>query len=424
MIDATTRQLGSGLTHHPRKTSLVMVATIVFVDMLGVGLAMPVMPSLIVEITDFSLNQSAKMSGFLLLAYALMQFIFAPLIGALSDRFGRRPILLVTMLALGLNYFFMAFATTLLLIGVGRIISGIMGATFAAANSCVADTVTPEARGAAFGTLAAAGAAGLIFGPALGGVAGEFGTRLPFLIAGALALSTSFTGYFILKETLTQPKRRPFGMARANPFGVLIHVAKNKFILGCLVAVFFLQLSAQAHLSIWAFYGAQKFGWSPWVSGITVSFYGILLVAAQGVLTGRAIAKFGASETVKYSILFAIPSYVLIALAPNTNMLVLGVSLGTITGMTYPALQSIMTMSVEESDQGELQGALACTIGLTSIIGPILMTHVFAHFSDSQGLYFPGAPFMLATGLVMIAAISLWQALTRLNPKPTAASAS
>jgi MFS transporter, DHA1 family, tetracycline resistance protein len=411
MTDPIAKPSHPNLAKKRTNSALPMAAFVVFIDMLGMGLIVPVTPNLIMEIADVGLEQGAQIGGYLLLAYALMQFCCAPLIGALSDQFGRRPVLLITLLALGLNYVFMALATSLALIIIGRVISGIMGATWAAANSCIADTVPTPQRGAAFGLLAGAGAAGLVLGPAIGGIAGEFGTRLPFLIAGILGLLGAALGYFLFKETLPLTSRRTVTFARANPFGVALAMAKNKFILGCLATVFFLQLSSQAHLSVWAFYGAEKFGWSPLTSGLTVSFYGVLLVVAQSVFTARAIAQFGAINTAKITLLFAIPSYLLIAMAPNTLIMLFGVSIGTITGLTFPALQGIMTSKFENNAQGELQAAIVSTIGLTAIVGPVIMTQLFSHFSDSQGVYFPGAPFVLSAVLVLVAVFILWRTL-------------
>jgi DHA1 family tetracycline resistance protein-like MFS transporter len=371
------------------------------------------MPNLIMEISQVKLDRAAELGGYLLFSYALMQFCFAPLIGALSDRFGRRPVLLLTLLALGLNYVLMATATSLAVLVIGRLISGIMGATWAAANSCMADSIPKEQRGAAFGALAGAGAAGMVLGPAIGGIAGEFGTRWPFVIAAALALIGVVIGSFLLKEMLPREKRRNISLLRANPLGALIQVSKNKFVLGCLGTLFFLQLSAQAHLSIWAFYGAEKFGWTPITAGLTVSFYGILLGLAQAVLTGRSIKAFGAANTAKFGLLFGIPSYLLIAFAPNTPVMLIAVAIGCLTGMTFPAMQGMMTAKISEDAQGELQGAIVSTIGLTAIVGPVVMTHVFAAFSDKAGVYFLGAPFVVATGLLVVAVGVSWGTLEK-----------
>lgn len=231
---------------------LAAVAFIVFVDMLGIGLIIPVMPRLIGEIAQTSINRSAEIGGLLLFAYAGMQFLFAPIIGGLSDRFGRRPVLLTTLFLLSVDYAVMAWAPTLTWLVAGRMMSGIMGASWAAANSCIADCIPAERRGAAFGLLGGAGAAGFVLGPALGGIAGEISTRAPFIIAASLALIGVLAGLVVLRETLPVDRRRRFDLARANPLGSIIQMSRTPFVLSCLGVAFFMQLSAQSQLSIWA----------------------------------------------------------------------------------------------------------------------------------------------------------------------------
>ncbi|MDP5102309.1 MAG: MFS transporter [Erythrobacter sp.] len=392
---------------------LATVAFIVFVDMLGIGLILPVMPRLIGEIADTGLDHAAEIGGLLTFAYAGMQFLFAPIIGGLSDRFGRRPVLLTTLFLLAIDYAIMALAPTLIWLVMGRIVSGIMGASWAAANSCVADCVPAERRGAAFGLLGGAGAAGFVLGPAIGGMAGEWGTRIPFVIAACLALAGTLAGLALLKETLPLNRRRAFTIARANPLGSMVQMAKTPFVAQCLIVAFFMQLAAQAQMSIWAFWGELQFGWTPTISGLTVSLYGVMIGIAQAVLTGKSIARFGASATARYSLLFGVPSYILLALATSTPIVLAAILVGMLTGMTFPAMQSLMTSRVSEDAQGELQGAIASVVSLTSIIGPVLMTQIFGHFADQQGLYFPGAPYLLSIILLTIAIVVLWRTLGR-----------
>jgi MFS transporter, DHA1 family, tetracycline resistance protein len=224
--------------------SLGLIALIVFIDMAGIGLILPVMPSLIMGLATVSIDRAAEIGGWLLFAYAVMQFLFAPIIGGLSDRFGRRPVLLITLAVLGIDYLVMAWAPNLSWLFIGRIISGVMGATWAAANSCIADSVKPEDRGKAFGLMGGAGASGFVLGPAIGGVLGQYGDRLPFISAAILTLSAAAIGYFILNETLPSEKRRTFEWARANPLGSVFQMAKTPLVLGCLITIFFMQLSA------------------------------------------------------------------------------------------------------------------------------------------------------------------------------------
>ncbi len=398
-------------TPTPLKSIIGLTAFIVFVDMMGIGLVMPVMPQLIGGLTHTGIDRAAEIGGQLLFAYAVMQFLFAPVIGGLSDRFGRRPILLVTLTLLGCDYALMAWAPSLGWLVLGRLISGMMGATWAAANSCIADVVPPEKRGAAFGALGGAGAAGFVFGPALGGLAGQYHERLPFVLASAMALGGALVGWFILRETLPQAKRRAFSLSRANPLGTLIQMMRMPLVPGCLAAIFFMQLSAQSTVSVWSFYGALKFGWSPLLIGLSVSFYGIMLAAMQGVMAGKAVTAFGAVRVARWGLIAGLPSYLIIAFANATWQMIVAIAIGTLTGITFPALQSLMSARVSEDAQGELQGAIASVISMTSVIGPLIMTALFGHFADSSGLWFPGAPFAAASCLLMIAILILRRTL-------------
>ena len=389
------------------KSALGIIALIVFIDMAGLGLILPVMPSLIMGIARVPVDRAAEIGGMLLFSYAVMQFLFAPIIGGLSDRFGRRPVLLVTLTALGADYLLMAWSPTLLWLFIGRIISGVMGATWAAANSCIADSVDTDDRGRVFGLMGGAGAAGYVLGPAIGGVLGQYGDRIPFICAAILVLVTAAAGYFILGETLPESKRRAFSFARANPLGSILQMAKTPLVIGCLMTLFFMQLSAQAQFSIWGYYGTLKFGWDTRTIGLTISLFGILLVVAQALLVGKSIQRFGAVRTAMWSLIFGIPSYFILAYAGSTSAMIVGIFVGSVTGLTFPAMQSMMSAKIAEDAQGELQGAIASVVSLTSIIGPPLMTNIFGAFSDQRGLYFPGAPFILAAGLLTIAAFLL-----------------
>ena len=394
---------------------LFSVAFIVFVDMLGLGLIIPVMPRLISEVSATSIYRSAEIGGFLMFSYAGMQFLFAPTIGGLSDRYGRRPVLLTTLFLLAIDYAIMALAPTMIWLVMGRMMSGIMGASWAAANSCVADCISAEKRGRAFGMLAGAGAAGFVLGPALGGLAGEFGTRVPFIVAACLALVGVSIGFFLLEETLPAERRRVFSLARANPVGSIIQIARTPFVLACLAAIFFIQLSSQAQISIWAYWGELQFGWTPTTTGLTASLYGVTLAFAQAVLTGKCVHRFGAANTAKIALLFALPSYLILAFAASTTAVVLAILIGSFAGMTLPALQSLMSLRVDGDAQGELQGAIASTLSSTAIIGPLLMTQTFAHFADDQGIYLPGAPFLISLASLAAAIIILWTSLNAKN---------
>lgn len=384
---------------------LLFVAFIVFIDMMGIGLILPVMPSLITGLTGVTIDRAAEVGGWLLFAYAMMQFLFAPVIGGLSDRFGRRPVLLTTLFLLGLDYAIMAWAPDLVWLFIGRIISGIMGASWAAANSCVADVAKPEERGKFFGILGGEGAFGFVIGPGVGGVLGEYGDRLPFIAASILALIGTAIGIVILKETLPQKKRRSFSIARANPLGSIMQMSKTPLVIGFLTTLFVLQLAAQAQIAVWAYWLIERFDWSKLQIGLSVALFGILLALVQGVLTGPAITRFGEKRTALISLMFGIPAYICFAFAPSSAFVYVGIVIGAASGFAFPAMQQMMSTRIDEDAQGELQGAVASVISLTSIFGPVMMTAIFAAYADKQGYYFPGAPFLVGTALMGVSVI-------------------
>lgn len=391
------------------KATLGLVAFIVFIDMIGIGLIVPVMPSLLESITGGSEDQTAQIGGWLLMAYATMQFLFAPIIGGLSDRFGRRPVLLVTVFLLGIDYLIMAFAPDLWWLFIGRILSGIMGASWAAANSCIADLAGPEDRGKLFGILGGAGASGFVFGPAIGGVLGEYSIRAPFFVAAVLGIAGAIIGFFALRETLAPERRRAFTFTRANPLGTVLQMAKIPIVLGFLGVIFLLQIAAQSTMAVWSYYTRLKFDWSELDIGLAVGVYGGLVAAVQAGLTGILIKRFGARRTAILGLVIGLPSYLICAFALNSAMLIAGVVVGSVAGVTFPALQQMMSERIAEDAQGELQGAVASTMSMTSIFGPIVMTSVFAAYADDKGLHLPGAPFILAAVVGYLALALLWQ---------------
>jgi len=394
----------------PSPTStLTLVALIVFIDMVGIGLIVPVLPDLLEEVTGKGLAESAQIGGWLLFAYALMQFLFAPVIGGLSDRFGRRPVLLITLFALGIDYAIMAWAPTLFWLFLGRIVAGIMGASWAAANSCIADLATPEERGKFFGIMGAAGASGFVIGPAIGGLLGEMGVRLPFIASAALALAGAVIGFFNLRETLPPERRRAFSLARANPLGTLVQMGRNPIVLGFIAVIFFMQLAGQAQMSIWSYHTQLVFDWSLKDIGYSVALFGLILAFVQGGLTGAVISKIGPRKTALLGFLLASPTFFLFAFAQSSGFMIVGIIFGSFGGLTFPALQQMMSERVAEDAQGELQGAIASAMSITSIIGPVIMTSVFSTFADDEGVYFPGAPYLLAAMLSFTGiAIAIW----------------
>ncbi len=396
-------------------TTLAFVAAVVFIDMVGIGLIIPVMPTLLRNLTGASIDRAAEIGGWLLFAYAFMQFLLAPVVGGLSDRFGRKPVLLLALFLLGADYLIMAFAPDLWWLLAGRLMAGGMGASWAAANSCVADIVPQEQRGRYFGILGGAGASGFVIGPAIGGLLGSYGDRMPFFAAAVLCIVGAALGLVLLRETLPIDKRRGLTLARANPFGTIVQMAKTPVVLGFLGIIFLMQLASQSIFSVWAYYNTLAFGWSEWNIGLSVALYGVLLMIVQGGLTGPCIARFGAKTTCLIGFMFALPAYGLFAFAPGSWAMIVGIVLGSFAGLTFPAMQQLMTERTAADSQGELQGAIASIVSMTSIVGPIIMTGLFGAFADDQGLFFPGAPFVLSIAILAAALGALLWNLARIK---------
>ena len=412
----------SGHTSSDPTSTLIFVAMIVFIDMMGIGLIVPVIPGLLKELTGQGLDRTAEIGGWLLFAYALMQFLFAPIIGGLSDRFGRRPVLLFTLFALGIDYLIMAMAPDLFWLFVGRIISGIMGASWAAANSCIADVASPQHRGRFFGIMGAAGGSGFVIGPAIGGIVGEYGVRLPFYGAAALGITGAIIGFFILKETLPRDRRRAFTLARANPLGTLLQMSRNPIVIGFIAVVFFMQLAGQSQMSVWSYHTQLVFGWSERHIGYSVAFFGIIIAFVQGVLTGPVIARIGPARTALLGFALSFPAFYLFAFAQSSWMMIVGIVFGGLGGLTFPALQQMMSARTAEDAQGELQGAIASAMSITSVIGPLIMTATFGAYADKEGLYFPGAPYLLAAALSLCGiGIAIWT-IRRITAPDTASA--
>lgn len=383
---------------------LIFLCLVLFLDAVGFGLILPVLPGLISELSDFPNSQAAIIAGYLLFTFAIMQFFCAPILGALSDRFGRRPILLIALLGFSLDYFVMAAAPNLVWLFIARMISGVFGATYAAANASIVDISTPGERAKIFGWGGAAVGLGFVFGPAIGGLLGEYGTRIPFVVAGVLVLLTTVYGFFTLKETLVPENRRLFSWRRANPLGNIITIARYPIVLIILVSVFFMQLANHSYSSIWPFYTIEVAQWSPFLIGLSVAFYGIMLAMVQGGLTGPAVKMFGEVRMGLFSYALGIMVFIGLAFAANGAQIYIWIFIGGFTAFAYPVTQALMTKNTPENAQGELQGALASSYSLSAIIGPLFMSQLFGIYTDEGGRYFPGAPFLGACVLIIISA--------------------
>lgn len=375
----------------------------VLIDIIGLGIIIPVVPTLIKELKGCDLSQASAYGGWLTFAYASMQFVFSPIIGGLSDRFGRRSVLLISLLGLGLDYIVMALAPSYTWLFVGRIISGICGASFTTATAYIADISTPEKRAQNFGLIGAAFGVGFIIGPVIGGIASHWGPRIPFLVAAAFSLLNFLYGYFILPESLPIHLRRKFEWKRANPVGSLMHLKRYPIISGLIVTLILLYVAAHSVQSCWSYYTMLKFSWTEAQVGYSLGIVGVLIAVVQGGLIRKIIPKIGQKNSVYSGLILYTIGLILFAAAPTGWMMLLFLVPYCLGGIAGPALQGIISTQVPANEQGELQGALTSLMSLTSIIGPLIMNNLFSYFtSPAAPFYFPGASFSLGAVLLLI----------------------
>tara|TARA_B100001142_G_scaffold86012_4_gene87441 strand:+ start:4224 stop:5447 length:1224 start_codon:yes stop_codon:yes gene_type:complete len=376
--------------------SLLFIFITIFIDITGLGIIIPVIPALITELINGSISEAAKYSGWLMFSYATLQFLFAPFLGGLSDQYGRRPVILLSLFGFGINYLVLALAPNIIWLFLGRIFQGIMGASLTTASAYIADISTPEKKAQNFGLIGAAFGLGFILGPVIGGYLGQFGSRVPFIAAAAFTLINLIYGYFILPESLDKKNRRKFDIKRANPIGTLMSLKRYPVISGLLICIVLFNIAQHATHSTWTFFTIEKFDWSEKLVGYSLGFIGLLAAIVQGGLIRVIIPKLGNIKSVYFGMIFYILGLSLFAFAEEEWMVfafAIPLSLGGISG---PALQGIMTNKIPDDEQGEFQGGMTSLVSLTAIIGPLLMTNLFSYFtSENSFYYFPGAPFMV-----------------------------
>jgi DHA1 family tetracycline resistance protein-like MFS transporter len=404
--------------------AFVFIFIAVLVDSIGFGIILPVLPRLIMDLTGVTVDRAAAYGGWLAFVYAVLQFFCAPVLGNLSDRFGRRPVLLFALFALGCDYLVMGFAPVIGWLFAGRAIAGVAGASFTPAYAYVADISTPEKRAQNFGLMGAAFGLGFILGPAIGGLLGAFGPRAPFFTAGVIALANGMLGLVALPESLAQAARRPFEWRRANPLGTLRQIAKFPAVAWLLGALFLWQLGHQVLPSTWAFYTISKFHWTSAEVGYSLAFVGALMAVAQGLLTRVLIPSLGGERRAAAAGMAAAGiAYLGYALVPAGWMMYL-VSLSTfVFALTFPSMNALASRQIPANAQGELQGAVASLYSLSLIFGPPLMTQVFGYFSRPDAVvYFPGAAFLTAALLTLLCGVLFGKAM-RLAPRAAATPA-
>lgn len=393
--------------------ALGFIFVTLLIDVTGFGIIIPVMPDLIKELAHTDNSTASKYSGWLMAAYAIMQFLCAPVLGNLSDRYGRRPVLLFSLFGFGIDYILLAYAPNMWWLLVGRIVAGITGASFTTAMAYIADISTPEKKAQNFGMVGAAFGLGFIVGPVIGGLLGELGARVPFLVAAGLTLLNWLYGYFVLPESLTKENRRPFQWSRANPVGALLHLKKYPAITSLVISLVLIYIAAHAVQSAWSFYGIEKFGWHKKEVGISLGVVGIMVGLVQGVLIRKTMPLLGQEKSVYIGLLLYSAGMVLFGMASQGWMMYAFTVVYCLGGITGPALQGIISNHVPANEQGELQGGLTSLISLTSIIGPPLMTGLFSYFTNKNApVHLPGAPFYVG-GVFML--ISAWVAYKGLH---------
>lgn len=394
------------LTQPKKKAALGFIFVTMLIDIIGLAIIIPVFPKLIEKLIHGNISEASRYSGLLLVAYAIMQFLFSPLVGNLSDKYGRRPVLLFSLLGFGVDYLFLAFAPTIGWLFIGRIIAGITGASFTTAAAYIADVSEPEKRAQNFGMIGVAFGLGFIIGPVIGGVLGKMDTHYPFYAAAALALLNAAYGFFILPESLDKEHRREFDWKRANPIGSLVQLKKYPQVIGLAVCLFIIYFAAHAVQSVWTFYTIEKFGWTEDIVGYSLGFIGLMIALVQGGLIRVAIPKLGQHRAIWVGLIFYATGMLLFGLANKGWMMFAFMIPYALGGIAGPALQGVMTAEVPANAQGELQGGLTSLMSLSSVFGPWFMTYIFYYFTSPKApIILPGAPYFVASVLMLLAAV-------------------
>jgi DHA1 family tetracycline resistance protein-like MFS transporter len=403
-------------TSSGRTPAVGFIFITLLLDVIGLGIIIPVIPKLIEELTGEGLSKAAEYGGWLLFSYAICQFLFAPVIGGLSDRYGRRPVLLGSLLGFGFDYLLLAVAPTLSWLFIGRILSGILGASFTTGAAYIADVSTPEKRAQNFGMIGAAFGLGFIIGPVLGGVLGAYGSRIPFYAAAVLTLLNAAYGYFILPESLAPENRRPFEWKRANPLGSLLNLRRYPSVLALVGTLFFVYLASHAVQGTWAYVTMERYGWTEKEVGWSLGIVGVLNAVVQGLLIRVLLPKLGNKRAVFLGMSLWLLGMILFVFASQGWMLLVFLIPYALGGISGPAIQGLISGQVLPSEQGELQGALTSLMSATSIVGPPLMTQIFAYFTrPGAAVYFPAAPFVAGSVLLVGAVGMLYVKRARLE---------
>ena len=395
-----------------RNAAVGFIFITLLIDVIGFGIIIPVTPTLISELKHIDISTASKYGSLLMFSYAVMQFFLAPVLGSLSDQYGRRPVLLFSLFGFGIDYIFMAMAPTYGWLFVGRIIAGITGASFTTGAAYIADVSTAENRAKNFGMIGAAFGLGFIIGPMIGGLLGGLGPRVPFYVAAALALLNATYGYFVLPESLSKENRRPFEWKRANPVGALMHLKKYPAITGLAIAILLIYIAAHAVMSNWSYFTMYRFNWNERMVGISLAVVGVLVATVQGGLIRYINPRLGNEKSIYAGLALYAAGMLLFGLANQGWMMFAFLIPYCLGGIAMPAIQSIMAGHVPPNVQGELQGTVTSLTSLAAIIGPLLMNNLFFYFTHSEApIHLPGAPFLLGAVLMAVSAFIAYRTL-------------
>jgi MFS transporter, DHA1 family, tetracycline resistance protein len=403
----------------PRKAALSFIFVMVVLDVMAIGIIIPVLPKLVESMADGNTAKAAEIYGLFGTAWGLMQFVCSPILGALSDRYGRRPVLLISTLGLGLDYILMAVAPNLLWLFIGRVISGVTAASFSTANAYIADVTPPESRAGAFGLIGAAFGIGFVLGPALGGILGDADPRLPFWVAAVLSLANAAYGYFVLPESLPREHRMIFHWSRANPLGSLRLLATHRQLLGLAGVAFLYHLAHVVLPAVAVLYTSYRYGWDGKTMGLTLAAVGVASGVVQAGLIRPTINWLGERATLIIGLLFGTAGFAIYGLATTTTGFWAGIPVMALWGLGGAAAMGIMSRLVGPSEQGQLQGATSSLMALAGLFGPVLFSYVFARSIDSGAAWhLPGAPFLLAGAMLLAATAVAWWATRPVSAAP------
>lgn len=404
----------------PGRFAVWFIFMTVFIDMVGFGLIMPVLPRLIEEIGHTDIAGASILGGWLFFAYGAMQFLAGPALGNLSDAYGRRPMLLIAVAGLAVDYLIMAFAPTMLWLFVGRTIAGLCGASYVIANAYLADITAPEDRAKVFGYMGAAFGLGFVIGPAVGGLLGEFGSRVPFFAAAAFSLLNFVVGYLAIPETLAPENRRPFSWTRANPIGTLVVFRQYRSVIPLAATTFLYFLATSVYPAIWAFWGIAAFGWSEATIGLTLAAFGLITAVVQGGLTGPVVKWLGERNTVIFGLIMAAIAAAGYGLAPSLLVVLILLVVHAPEGFVHPALTALMSRAAPPDAQGELQGGIASLQNLAMVLGTVFFAQVFGHFlKPTAAIVSTGMAYYIAAALIVVTLLGVFAFTTSAKAAPT-----